>query len=73
MDSGWQVLLAAIGIGLILVLLVRYAERAISEGRPGWTSPPEDHGIRCPNAIGHKGDEGQPGREEHELQSRSDR
>jgi len=69
MGFGGYILLGVIGLGLILVFLIRYADRAISEDRPGWTSPSEDRGIRCSNAVGHKGEAGPPGREEDELQS----
>lgn len=69
MGSGGYILLGVISLALILVFLIRYAIRAIDEGRPGWASPPEERGICCPNAVGHKGETGQPGREENELQS----
>lgn len=76
MSTGGVLLLSVVGLILLLIFAVRYADRAIREKRPGWVSPPEPDptkGLCCPNAAGHKGEEGQPGREEHELQSRSDR
>src|SRR6187455_2495935 len=60
-----------VGLVLLVGLLtfaIRYADRAIRENRPGWTSPPEDRGLECPHAVGEKGAKGEPGREDHELQ-----
>jgi len=63
--GAWILVGLATLVGL-LTFAIRYADRAIREGRPGWTSPPEeeDHGVSCPHAVGHKGPEGEPGRRE---------
>lgn len=63
MSPIWYFLLAFLGVGLLLAFSLRYAERAIREKRPGWTEPPSEAGVRCPHAVGHKGDPGPPGQE----------
>lgn len=57
-------LLVAIGVALLLTFVLKYADRAIRERRPGWVDPlAPDEGVRCPHATGHKGDSGAVGEE----------
>lgn len=48
---------------LVMGLVVRYAERAIAQRRPGWFWEDDEAGVRCPHATGHKGDRGEAGQE----------
>lgn len=59
-------LVAAIAVGVAVLGvwgILRYADRAIRERRPGWAPQTKGEGIYCPGAVGEKGEPGPPGQE----------